>query len=112
MSDTSKEPEGTNPPEAGAANKPRPKRKEPADPALRWLQPSPVYVDHVAVGVFSGARVMRLVFGEWIDRETLPIYRAAVVLPLSEARVLAESLADELKEYDERVAKRNVEKKE
>lgn len=83
--------------------------QEPPNPSeddrgYRWLGPAPTYVDHFTLGVFAGQRVVRLAFGEWVGRECPPIYRISVVLPISEARSLAASLAEELKEYDDGIA--------
>ncbi|HUO91804.1 MAG TPA: hypothetical protein VMU22_02730 [Rhizomicrobium sp.] len=81
-----------------------PSRKDPdADTEWRWLKTPATYCDTYSVDVFGGASIVRITFGEFLDRETEPYYRMAVALPISDAKALAKSL--------ERLIKRAEEKK-
>lgn len=63
--------------------------KDPnVEPEWGWLREPGVYCDTYAVDIFQPQGVVRLTFGEYTDKEHLPYFRSAVVLPIAEAKAL------------------------
>jgi hypothetical protein len=54
------------------------------------------YCDSYSVNVWPTPGVVRLTFAEYTQPGTLPFFRAAVVLPIAEAKALAEHLIGQI----------------
>lgn len=84
-------------------NDANPQQPSPEDDAakkrrtLGWLEPPGIYADHFTLQVFSEV-VVRIAFAEWMGDDEPPLYRTAVVMPLSDAGELVEVLQRALAE--------------
>lgn len=78
-----------------------PKFKIPDDdPEWSWLKAPGTYCDTFSVDVWAGPQVVRLTFGEYTDKGMLPFFRAAVVMPIADAKGLAETLTELIQEAE------------
>ena len=61
------------------------------EPRYRWLEPPGIYCDAYTANYFPSG-VIRITFGEYIDKDHYPYFRTAVVIPLSDAKRLVRTL--------------------
>lgn len=84
-------------------------RKNPQDdPSWNWLAAPAPYCDTFSVDVWAKPGVVRLTFAEYTDKEHEPFFRAAVVLPISDARSLGQMLEKLIKEATEAEGKQGA----
>jgi hypothetical protein len=85
----------------GVTSEGAPKKKMPeTHGGYRWLQPTPVYCDHYSADTFGKGTIVRIAFGEYIGREYYPIYRVSVAMPISDAKLLVQTLTRIIKEAE------------
>ena len=71
------------------------------EPGYDWLKMPGIFCDTYTADYFPSSNVIRINFGEYTDREHWPFYRAAVVLPLSDAKRLRATLNRLIREAEE-----------
>ena len=89
-----------------AAKEPPPLKDPENELQWRWLKDPATYCDAYNVDVWPGPGVVRISFGEFTNKEYLPFFRAAIVMPISDAKSLAETLIALIREAEQDKEKR------
>jgi len=93
----------------GVVSKPPAAKRKPEDePAYRWLQDPAPFCDHYAAKVYRDSNVVRMAFGEHIGGNFWPIYRAAVVMPVSDVKDLIKTLSRIVKDAETKPAEKDT----
>jgi hypothetical protein len=74
------------------------------DDGWDWMQVPATFVDYYSLDVMARAGYVRLAFAEYTSKSSPPIYRIGLVMPISDAKVLARQLARMIREAEARMA--------
>ena len=76
------------------------KRNAEDDPGWHWMLPRATFCDYFILEAYEDSSVVRIAFGDWLDKETSPLFRHAIVLPIADAKMLAKRLGEAIQEAE------------
>ena len=77
------------------------RKKDPAsEPENSWLQIPAVYCDTYTTSIEREAKLVRIIFGDYVSREYRPFYRAAIMMPLANIKSLVRHLKHRIEELE------------